>query len=98
MQTQGPAMWFGSDFTKITPEEGTRLAGELREKIRPLLAGHHPMVQAAALAELIAMNLAGHHASIRDDIHDHHKALVELLVPDYAEAIWGNIPEGKGNA
>ena len=37
-----------------------RAALELVERIRPLLAGHHPAVRGVALAELVAIWLMGH--------------------------------------
>jgi hypothetical protein len=39
---------------------------ELVDRIRPILAGNHPAVQGAVLADLLAMWLAGHPAELRE--------------------------------
>jgi hypothetical protein len=43
----------------------------LANRIKPLLAGHSPFVQGAALAELVSLWLAGHAChEARGDEHD----------------------------
>jgi hypothetical protein len=58
-------------------------------KIRPLLAGHDPMIQSAVLADLLAIYLAGFWVpgdpestrSQRDELLSLHLALVHVLLP-----------------
>jgi hypothetical protein len=49
--------------------------------IKPLLAGYDPGVQGAALAELLALFVAGHHPAVRDEILGLHSSAVGELVP-----------------
>lgn len=68
--------------------------------IKPLLAGHHPRVQSAVLADLLAMWLAGHldHA-VREEVLAEHIELVRKLVP-VNEAIIESltkVPHGKNH-
>jgi hypothetical protein len=57
------------------------------EKIKPLLAGHPPVIQSAVLAELLSILLAGHWIpgdpaqtqQLRDSILTEHCALVRQL-------------------
>lgn len=59
------------------------------ERIRPLLAGHPPMVQGAVLADLLAIWIAGHivvgkptrTAEIREAFLERHLELVRELIP-----------------
>lgn len=41
---------------------------ELAKSIHPLLAGHDRRVQGAAIADVLALYLAGHHPSMHDEI------------------------------
>jgi hypothetical protein len=50
-------------MTKV--EEQIRRSQALVKQIQPMLAGQGPEAQAAALADLVAMWLAGHHPSLR---------------------------------
>jgi hypothetical protein len=61
---------------------------ELAQTIRPMLAGHSPAAQAAALADLVSMWLAGHFAQdqktterFREQMLDDFMGLVRGLVP-----------------
>lgn len=57
---------------------------DLVEKIRPLLAGHDPRIQGAALADLLAIWLAGHVIATpedRDALLALHIEYVRQLVP-----------------
>lgn len=63
------------------PPPDQKLVGEIVERIRPLLAGHHPAVQSAVVADLLAMWLAGHEHDIREALLDSHLGLVRELVP-----------------
>jgi hypothetical protein len=63
-------------------------AAGLAEQIKPLLAGHRPDIQGAALAELLAIWLAGHRvlndpaeqARLREELLATHIAAVRELV------------------
>ena len=64
------------------------IALALAEAIKPMLAGHDPRVQGAALAELLATWLAGHQADtpreterMRDLLLRGHIDAVRQLVP-----------------
>ena len=64
---------------------------ELVEKIRPLLAGHPPQVQSGALADLVAMWLAGHQYRNNLDLLD----VVELrkvLFARWSKTMWELVP------
>jgi hypothetical protein len=61
----------------------------LVEAIRPILAGHPAPVQGAALADLLAIWVAGHHASttaeterVRAELLENHIAAVARLIPE----------------
>jgi hypothetical protein len=51
----------------ITNKEGTRVALEVAKQIAPQLAGRHPMVQGAILAELTATFFKGLHPDMREE-------------------------------
>jgi hypothetical protein len=40
---------------------------DLVDRIKPLLAGHDAAIQGTALAELLALQLAGHYPELRDE-------------------------------
>jgi hypothetical protein len=57
--------------------------------IRPLLAGEPPSIQGAAIADLLAIWLAGHfaggaaeNAALRDELLTAHIAVVRALIPE----------------
>jgi hypothetical protein len=56
----------------------------LANRIKPLLAGHSPLVQGAALAELVSLWLAGHYQfgpELSETILQQHIELVRELTP-----------------
>jgi hypothetical protein len=53
----------------------------LAKRIHPLLAGQHPAVQGAALADLLATWLAGFEPDVREALLDNHVHTVRELVP-----------------
>jgi len=53
---------------------------ELVERIRPLLAGRHPALQSAVIADLAAIWLAGHDKALRVELFGAHVALIQQLV------------------
>ncbi len=56
-------------------------------KIAPLLAGLHPAIQGAVLADLTATWLAGHPPELRGDLHAHHIEKTNALIEPNAQAI-----------
>lgn len=69
-------------------------ADALVESLKPLFAGHNPGVQGAALADLLAIWLAGHiivgdadaTRTLRAGLLAHHCSAVRMLVDLYDEA------------
>ena len=66
----------------------TNQVGRLVEAIRPLLAGNPSPIQSAALADLLAIWLAGHFAGdayataiVREELLAAHIAVVRQLIP-----------------
>ena len=53
----------------------------LAATIRPLLGGHDPTIQGAALADLLALFIAGHHPKLRDGVLETTVELVRKLIP-----------------
>jgi hypothetical protein len=60
---------------------------DLVERIRPILAGNHPAVQGAAMADLVAIWLAGHPAEFREQLLALHVDKVRALVPPNVAAM-----------
>jgi hypothetical protein len=60
---------------------------ELIDRIRPILAGNHPAVQGAVLADLLAMWLAGHPAELREALLALHVDKALQLVPINIDSI-----------
>lgn len=60
---------------------------ELSQQMGRLLAGHHPAVQGAALADLLATWLAGHSPAVREQLFALHVVKVRELIPVNARAI-----------
>lgn len=79
-----------------TPPTG-RQVDELVNKIKRHLQGKGPELQGAALCDLLAMFIAGHHPSLRDDVLEIHLNTVRALVPANEAALfehYGGKPEG----
>lgn len=71
--------WTEEDLESITPSpENVR---KLCSEIYPLMHGKHPSEQGAALADCLAMWLAGHPAELREILLDHHVKRVKELLP-----------------
>jgi hypothetical protein len=62
---------------------------ELGDAIRPILAGEHPAVQGATLADLTAIWLAGHPAELRVELLMMHVHKVCELVPINVDELQG---------
>lgn len=54
---------------------------KLAEEMKPLLAGRHPAVQGAVLAQLTAIWLAGHPADAREALLNNQVDTINTLVP-----------------
>ena len=64
----------------------------LVDKVKPLLAGYHPAVQGAALADLLAIWLCSHHADtgaerLREHLLKMHIKTVRELVAENMRTI-----------
>lgn len=59
----------------------------LVEQIKPILAGKHPGIQGAVLADCLAIWLAGHPKELRDDLLKMHLEKVAELVPVNAKIL-----------
>jgi hypothetical protein len=70
-------------------EEDARAAEALVKQIMPLMAGKGPDVQSAALADLMAMWLAGH--VVRGDPEATERLRKEILEP-WLETVWQLVP------
>lgn len=66
-------------------EPDKKVVFELVERIRPILADHHPAEQGAALADLLAIWLAGHSPEVRDQLFQAHGMMVLELLPANVE-------------
>jgi hypothetical protein len=64
--------------------------GDLVDEIRPFLAGHSPAMQGAALADLVAIWIAGHHPSLRQAMFDMHVQAVPGLVEINDKLMYGD--------
>jgi hypothetical protein len=62
-------------------------ADELVARIRPLLAGHSPEVQRAAIADLAAIWIAGHRVADDDEQRAWHNELIEMHAKHVRELV-----------
>jgi hypothetical protein len=72
---------------KTTADKLTTDALKLSRSIMPLLTGKDPGVIGGALADLVAILIAGHHPSLRHEILQLHIDTVRALVEPTAEEI-----------
>jgi hypothetical protein len=80
---------------KATVDKLTLDALKLSRSIMPLLAGQNPGVVGGALADLVALLIAGHHPSLRDEILQLHIDTVTALIEPSAEELLkrrGSVP------
>ena len=82
----------GLDREQPTPEEVLAVA----ERIKPILANHHPTLQGAVLAELLSIWIAGHvadtganSAKLRREMLKMHVEQVRKLIPVNVKIIHG---------
>lgn len=70
--------------------ESLRQSDAVVEQMRPILAGQNPEVQGAAIAQLLAIFIAGHAPPMRDDarrlLMDCADGLVPIMVEEMIEA------------
>jgi len=59
------------------------------KSVAPLLAGHPPDVQGAALVELVALHLAGHPPQMRAHLLALHCGCVRRMVPVVEAELFG---------
>jgi hypothetical protein len=69
-------------------------AVKLAEWIKPLLAGKDPMVQSAALADLVSMHLAGMFASnSKGEVSDREtRKMRETMFQLFCKTVWTLVP------
>jgi hypothetical protein len=72
-----------SAFTKPDPNAVAKVV----DRVCPILAGHHPGIQGAALADLLAIWLAGHPPEVREGLLTFHIAQVRQLIAVNAAAL-----------
>lgn len=86
---------YGLGYSGTLPT--ARQVDELVSKIERHLRGKGPELQGAALCDLLAMFIAGHHPSLRDHVIEIHIKTVRALVPVNEAALfehYGGKPEG----
>jgi len=77
------------ELNNTDPDQLIHEVDGLVADIKPLLAGRHPGVQGAALAELVALWVAGHAPMIRDTIVRGHIEVIDKLVPLAERELFG---------
>jgi hypothetical protein len=71
-------------------DEDVKKAGQITRQISAILADNKPEVQGAALADLLAMWLAGHRQpELREAMLANHLFMVRALVPVNEEILFG---------
>ena len=86
---------YGPDY--VAKEPTVREVADLVDRIRKHLRGKRPELQGAVLCDLVAMYVAGHHPTLRDDVLEIHINTVRALVPANEAALfahYGGKPEG----
>jgi hypothetical protein len=81
------------EFVVPSDSEVDDLVGEIRERLQ----GKGPMLQGAALADIVSMYFAGHHPAIREGQLDLFFETVRRLIPVNEAALfkhYGGRPEG----
>lgn len=76
------------------------VVGDIAAKIEPILCGHHPLEQSAALAELLAQWLAGWPDFVRDDMLEEHMDYVRYMVGPAEKLLYcgKGHPQNKGGS
>lgn len=78
-----------------TPDEVSALVA----RIEPLLHGQGEVLQGAALCDLVAMFVAGHHPALRHEVIEHWIKTMHDLIPINEAMLFkrlGGKPEGWG--
>jgi hypothetical protein len=79
------------NIVSLSKREEARIMREaeiLVSALKPLINGHHPAVQGAAIAELFALWIAGHNEAVRDQMFEMQIEAVRAHYPQIAKAIW----------
>jgi hypothetical protein len=82
------------DYAELNADDVVALV----DKLKPVLKGYPPPVQGAALADLLALWLAGHRdprgfaetTQLRAALLEHHMEHVRQLIPVNEAEIWTN--------
>jgi hypothetical protein len=67
--------------TTDTTDDDLQRARAIVDRVKPIFAGQGGGAQGAALAELLALYLAGHPAPLRDEVLAMHVDCVRRLIP-----------------
>ena len=73
----------------MNTESRMRRALEIVEKVKPFFAGHDPVIQGAALAELTSLWLAGHELKQRANLLEIQNTTIRELTTLNAEILRG---------
>jgi hypothetical protein len=76
---------------KPTAELFLEQAKKLVDDVRPLFVGQHPAVISMALAELMALHIAGTRPDLRDKVRAEFQDGVDSMVPEFERVIF---PDG----
>lgn len=96
----------GMDITEPPPEEQFKEAPEIAERIYPMLAGLHPTVQGAIIADLTATWIAGHVVEgnpqdtekLRKFLFEQHIRLTSSLIEPNAEMLGTALLAAEGGS
>ena len=77
---------------ETSTHKAVELSQQIMHDIRKLLASHPPEIQGAAMADLLAIFIAGHHPDIRETIFTMHIDAVRRLIPVNVELIKNRHP------
>jgi len=69
---------------------------DLVNAIKQHLQGNGPELQGAALADLLAMYIAGHHPALREEVLNLHIEMVRALVAPNEAAIFAHFGKPEG--
>lgn len=89
MTYRDPDGWDGPPLPESS-EEYAHTVTRISDQIKPILKGHHPLIQSGVLAELLSLWLAGigpHEA--RKELYKEHLKLVDDLVLESEKELFG---------
>jgi hypothetical protein len=78
---------------KMSADQAARMAAQMTDRMKDMLAGFPPEMQGAMLADLTSIWLAGHAPQIRRAVYDVHAKMIWPLVQANEKIIF----DGKGH-